>query len=105
MLLRVVGVQRLLRYASRSVRGSAIADHEIGDRIAAMDRAARYLPGATCLAKSIGLVWMLRGRGVAAHVRIGVRTLEAFESHAWVELDGVALTDPNAPEGAFVPIV
>jgi hypothetical protein len=105
MALRVAGVQRVLRYASRPVTGSAIADHEIGDRIAAMNRAGRYVPGATCLVTSIGLVWMLRGNGIAADVRIGVRTIGGFESHAWVELDGFALTDDRDAKGKFVELV
>ena len=104
-LMRAIGIQRVLRSAARPVSGSAIGDHEIGDRIAAMDRAARYVPGATCLAKSIGLVWMLRGRGIAADVRIGVRTAGRFESHAWVALDGVALTDDRDANGGYVEIV
>jgi len=42
---------------------------------------------------------------VAAHVRIGVRRADRFESHAWVELDGVALTDDRDANGGYVEIV
>jgi transglutaminase-like putative cysteine protease len=103
-LMRVISVQRVLRYASRPVRGPAIDDHEIGIRIAAMERAGRYVPGATCLTKSLALAWLLRRRGIAAQVRVGVRTADGFESHAWVDLDGVALTDDRDTKGRFAEL-
>ena len=87
--LRAFGVERALRIASRPIRGSVRA--VIGDVVTAVDRAGRYVPGGTCLPKSLALAWMLRGRGLAATVRIGVRTAGGFEAHAWVECNGVAV--------------
>lgn len=49
---------------------------------------------ARCLERSLALWWLLRRRGVAAELRIGVRKPESeLEAHAWVELDGLAIND------------
>jgi hypothetical protein len=99
--LHVLGIDRMLRIASRPVRGSAKT--VIGDVVASVDRAGRYVPGATCLSRSLALAWILRGRGVEATVRIGVKTAGQhmrrgrLEAHAWVEAKGVAVQD--APPG------
>lgn len=73
----------------------------------AIDRTGRRLPGgASCLDRSFCLWWLLRRRGIATELRIGVRRSEArtptnggaqeMEAHAWVELDGQVLNDsPN----------
>ena len=87
--LRVRGVDRTLRLASRPLGGRTKT--VIADFVTAVDRAGRYVPGGTCLPKSLALAWMLRGMGVAATVRIGVRTAGGFEAHAWVECNGVAV--------------
>ena len=61
----------------------------------ALSRAARTLPGSTCLARSLVAERLLRAGGHAARLTIGVargplsgaeRTLDA---HAWVESGGV----------------
>lgn len=119
--LRVLGVNRTLRMASRPVEGRALrlaplarpstslgvtlslskgqdpAKIVIGEFVTAVDRAGRYVPGGTCLPKALALAWMLRGHGVAAAVSIGVKTAGQFEAHAWVECDGVAVE--NVPAG------
>lgn len=59
-----------------------------------MVRAAEHysLVRATCLEKSLLLWYLLRGQGISAAVRIGVRKdAGKFEAHAWVERDGIAL--------------
>jgi transglutaminase superfamily protein len=46
----------------------------------------------SCLAESLTLWFLLKQRGVAADLRIGVRkTAQKFEAHAWVEYAGAAL--------------
>ena len=77
----------------------------IGDVVTAVDRAGRYVPGGTCLPKSLALAWMLRRRGVSAAVRIGVRTAGGFEAHAWVEVEGVALPAPDGAADRFAAIM
>jgi hypothetical protein len=96
--LRGLGVKRTLRLATQPVRGTSRI--VIDELAAAVDRAGRYVPGATCLSQSIALAWMLRRDGVDAAVRIGVRTGGGFEAHAWVEASGLHSARP-AP---FTPL-
>jgi Transglutaminase-like superfamily len=51
----------------------------------------------SCLEESLTLWWLLVRQGISCEVRIGVRNQsEAFEAHAWVERNGVALNEPEA---------
>lgn len=50
----------------------------------------------SCLAKSLALWWLLGREGIQSHLRIGARKENGkFEAHAWVELGGVALNEPE----------
>lgn len=102
--LRIAGVGRALRAASPVPRPRAWTRGDIRDRVNAVDRAGRYVPGSTCLATSLALAWMLRRRGVAAAVRVGVRTDDGFEAHAWVEYEGVPVTDASRTEGRYAAL-
>lgn len=63
-----------------------------------------FLP-AECLPKSIVLVDMLRRRSYAAEVRIGVsKSAEKLASHAWVEVDGCMLAEPENVVSDFTAI-
>lgn len=94
---------RLLR--STAPRGATSAQAtDLQELTAAVARASRYLPGATCLARALALAWMLKRRGIAADVRLGVRTdTGRLFAHAWVECQGTVLGGPAAGE-SFVPI-
>lgn len=51
----------------------------------------------TCLEESLTLWYLLRGQGIAACLRIGVRKEnQKFEAHAWVEHGGEALNQDEA---------
>lgn len=68
----------------------------------AVARAARLLPGATCLVRATALVDWLREDGLAARLRIGVRRDgHAPRAHAWVELDGRPLGEDATQLAAF----
>ena len=59
----------------------------------AVSRASRYYPRSpACLQRSVALASMLRRRGIAADLQIGVQSLP-FKSHAWVEVDGTVIND------------
>lgn len=50
----------------------------------------------SCLEESLTLWYLLRKQGIPACLRIGVRKEnERFEAHAWVELRGEALNQPE----------
>ena len=59
---------------------------------------------AGCLVESLTLWWTLRRRGIAADLRLGVRTFVGpLQSHAWVEYQGVPLNDADDVRLVFEP--
>jgi hypothetical protein len=65
------------------------------------------IPGdSACLVRASALRELLAADGVpAAVVRIGVRRGAAgFEAHAWVELDGMPIAEPDGLAGAFASL-
>jgi hypothetical protein len=95
--LRLRGLKRLCRV---SPAGSEQRPPAIGldaDAIAMLvDRAAAVNPfNSTCLHRSLVLSRLLRTRGIANDLRIGVRRDETggVAAHAWVEVNGVPLND------------
>jgi len=93
-ILKFGGVRRALAWTDRAPRVVASSESP-ASMVRAVNRAGRYVPGATCLAKSIALVRLLRGRGLAASVRFGTLRGDTFAAHAWVECGGVELTGSN----------
>ena len=58
----------------------------------------------SCLEESLVLWWLLGRRGIASQLRIGIRKEDAkFEAHAWVELEGAALNEPEARHHHYTP--
>ncbi|MDZ4768487.1 MAG: lasso peptide biosynthesis B2 protein [Chloroflexota bacterium] len=75
-------------------------------RLARMvNAAARLSPyKANCLKRALVLWWLLRRRGIASDIRIGVRKGAAtLEAHAWVEIGGVVINDAPSFVGTFTP--
>ena len=111
--LRVVGFRRwkgvLLRFAPHPVGRAGVAElasAEAARDVARMQRtAARHLFfRPNCLEQSLVLWWLLQRRGIPAELRIGARKAEGrFEAHAWVESDGVVLSDAGEGHLHFVP--
>src|ERR1051326_2897400 len=82
--LRVLGLKRMLaaayaedaecaRHAEQDAEAAEDAE-QITRFLVAVERGGRYAPGGTCLTQSLALARMLRRRGIAAEVRVGVRT-------------------------------
>ena len=70
------------------ISGGGLAAHEVERAAYHVAVAAAFFPGrAVCLEQSLSLYLLLRARGVAAELRIGVQVYP-FYAHAWVELDG-----------------
>jgi hypothetical protein len=59
-----------------------------------------YVKRAACLQRSVVATRLLRRYGFAAEMVIGCRPLP-FESHAWVEVDGVVVNDLPQYRRAF----
>ncbi len=98
LVLRTRGLQRGLALARRlgdteSEAGwTAAQTDEVGRRVAFA--AAFYPRRALCLEQSLALYVMLRRAGAPALLRIGVRPVP-FAAHAWVEIDGQAVNEPQ----------
>ncbi len=105
---RTLPTRRLLASARRA-RGAGQAWS--ADRLRRLARlveaAANRQPFAVhCLTRSLALAWMLRRRGLAPEVRIGVKyETAALQAHAWVECGGEVLNGPDsqAQEYAVLP--
>jgi hypothetical protein len=68
--------------------------------------AAHHIVAMTCLPRALALRAMLAARGVASVLRIGVRRRDgAIEAHAWIEVDGAAVGEPESIERRFLPLV
>jgi hypothetical protein len=104
--LRLAGLRasrRLLeRYAGRSGSPPKMEPTAVARMVAV---AARHgLVRAGCLPSALTLEALLRRRGWAPELRLGVRKHEAgFEAHAWIEHEGVALMEPFRQHVGFVP--
>jgi hypothetical protein len=103
-LLPLIGVKRLMRAAATNL-GTPSNRIQAEECVVAMDRAGRYVPGATCLTKSLALGWMLRRRGVDVVVRIGARRKPSFSAHAWIERDGQPLTTTQVDGHDFAVVL
>ena len=79
--------------------GEPAASVEQARNTTRMVRAALHysLMHFTCLEESLGLWYLLRTQGISPQLRIGVRKINGkLEAHAWVELLGEALNQPEA---------
>jgi hypothetical protein len=101
LALRWLGLRRwqsaLARLAPRGGDRAVSGDDRAHATARMVQAAARYGPcRANCLQQSLVLWWLLRRRGVASVLRIGVRKGEGrLEAHAWVEHRGQALNDQD----------
>jgi hypothetical protein len=107
LTLRVVGFARTLRAArSLAERHGALsvdagAVRQIGHRVAVV---AAFFPGrALCLEQSLALYWLLRRRGAAARLRVGVHPAP-FMAHAWVEYGGAPINEDEDRIRELLPL-
>lgn len=102
--LRVLGVRRTLALVHRFARNPddvlVLDAEEIARRVAVA--ASVYPRRALCLEQSVALYVLLRGRGVRADLRFGVRPYP-FLAHAWVEVAGVPLNERPESIEQLVP--
>lgn len=106
--MRFAGLKRLQHWLlGRHHATRAISSNDVtaGHRLAALAAiaGAHGLYRITCLRQALLLQWMLRRRGVHGSLQIGaLKTPEGtLDAHAWVELDGVALGQPNLAHSSF----
>jgi hypothetical protein len=76
------------------------------ERALAASAAAHHVWPMRCLPRSIALQQLLATRGVPARLRIGVRKESGgLTAHAWVEVGGQAVGEPEPVEARFLPLV
>jgi hypothetical protein len=93
--VRPATARRRLRDGSRS---QPSADHPPDPRVDrilwAVESVARRSKSTTCLIQALAADAMLRRRGFASRIRVGVKPrqvgTDALEAHAWIECDGGA---------------
>ncbi len=104
------------RSVARAVRETAPSqgrreDCELAMSVArAVGRAAaHHLAPMTCLPRALALQRMLAHRGILSALRIGVRKDlgggSGIAAHAWIEVAGRALGEPEAIEERFRPLL
>lgn len=95
---------RWVRRALEAPSGSQgdVAEAKRLARIA--DAVADRMPfGGRCLQRSLVLIWLLRRRGIAGQMRIGVlKGADQMAAHAWVEVAGEPVNDTPGHCAAFV---
>ena len=96
VLPRVLGLRRtfalLRRITIATVRPDNACDI-IDETARRVSLAAAFYPRrALCLEQSLTLFTLLRRRGVAAELRLGVQP-RPFYAHAWVEAEGRAISE------------
>lgn len=76
---------------------------EAAQRIQRLTRfAARlHFPAMTCLPQALALRWMSNRRGIPAQAHIGVRKDINFHAHAWVEVKGELVGEPENISARF----
>ena len=95
---RLAGFAEIHRYIRRTGRVSARRCTSCGaispaSIVWAVDEACVwYLKRVFCLQRSAVATWLLRRHGFDGSLVIGYRSVP-FESHAWVELDGLIVND------------
>jgi len=95
--LRLLGLSRfqaLIGGAAPAARGSLpLPQVQALGRVVNL-AASRMLRPGNCLVRSLLLHWLLQRRGLASHLRIGVRLTDGtLDAHAWVECCGVPVND------------
>jgi hypothetical protein len=106
-LLPFARALKVLRVSSGDGVRGRIAASEARDISRAIARAARHVPfRAVCLQQAFAALLMLRRRGLAATVHLGVTrssTKADLEAHAWSRSGDVAVTGAALAPG-FTPV-
>ena len=96
--LRVFGYARTMRITRRVAGARSLPwERQVIERtLHSILIATAFYPGRSkCLEQSLAGFILLRRRGVPVELRLGVQPYP-FSAHAWLELDGVPVTE--APE-------
>ncbi len=112
--LTFLRLSRVMEFAARGANNRflrCLPLCQIRYEIARLTRLADYAARATrpdgpCLLRSLLLFWLLKSRGEAAELLIGVsKEASALNSHAWIETQGNIIGDSTEMTGRFAPLL
>lgn len=105
VLMKCIGLRKLLRHVARSTSGPLRAPASSFARALArrVGTAMVWYPfGTACLEHSVCLLWMMRRAGCEVDLRIGVQPFP-FGAHAWVECRGEPINESPERVALFKP--
>jgi hypothetical protein len=106
LALRFVTVGRLQQVCVRGKRAGmevTIAPETVARLVRVAAERGPYR--ARCLPQSLVLHWLLQRRGVASRIVFGARKAdEQMQAHAWVEVNGVTLSQDHGAYRDFSPL-
>ena len=110
--LRTIGFRRWSSFLGKFAPSENHIEVVTPESIKSARRTARMVEAAAdegifhgkCLEKSIVLWWFLRRRQLPAELKIGGRRKGTeFDAHAWVELDGIPVSESDAAHQEYAP--
>ena len=105
--LRMLPVARVARLVEPASRASRVHDRDPERLVALSQRVTALLsrrPEQRCLVRSLVLYRFLLRAGLAPELQVGFERTEAgVRGHAWVCVDGVAVTDSQARLATLTP--
>ena len=101
LVLYFISFEDLLARANRQSKSTTFSGpvFEKAVRIQRLaDLSARFhFPRATCLSRSLALEWILNRRSIPARLCLGVlKNPAGLQAHAWLEVSGLPLGEPEA---------
>lgn len=101
-LVTVAQVQNIVERALRNRQPLKISPQATATARIVRIAAQRGFYHFKCLDQSLVLGWLLRRQGIDARIVFGARKGDKLmEAHAWVEVDGVAISDDEGDHHSF----
>lgn len=110
LLIRTIGFGRVLRLLSLAAPGYARADRPSAAEVGRLKRAVlrhsrgSWLVDGDCKSEAVTAFVLLRRRGLAATLHIGVRE-HPLALHAWTDSAGVCVPDADPRGHSFTPVL
>jgi hypothetical protein len=97
LTLKVKNFEQIKKFVSRQTVRTGQTSSLTVTRLAQIIQNASTRVSSTCLSRSLAGAVVLARFGYRSEIHIGVSTGQDFQAHAWLELDGTAITEPDIP--------
>jgi len=95
MMFKLMSFDQISMFVSRrTVRRSSAQAPSLARLAAIIRNVGEHMP-STCLSRSLAGALVLARFGHKSELRIGVSTAQDFHAHAWLECEGIAITEPD----------